>query len=102
MARDFWIYHQCWNETMHQHHDAEEAIFSPDIGKITKTKEIVENNVEQHRAFTPGFDKVYEYCKACLPKTYDREKSRSLVQAFAEPLERSASVQARAGEPAWI
>lgn len=87
---------------MHQHHDAEEAIFFPDIEKITKTKEIMENNVEQNRAFTPGFDKVYEYCKACPPKTSDGEKSRSHVQAFAEPLERSASVQARAGEAAKI
>lgn len=86
VARDFLIYCQCWSESMHHHHDAEEAIFFPDIERITRVKGIMENNVEQHRAFTPGFDKFYEYCKTCPPRTYDGEKLRSIVEAFAEPL----------------
>jgi hypothetical protein len=86
VARDFLIYCQCWSESMHHHHDAEEAIFFPEIEKITQIKGIMEKNVEQHRAFTPGFDRFYAYCKTCPPKNYNGEKLRSLVQAFAEPL----------------
>lgn len=71
---------------MHHHHDAEEAIFFPEIERITKIEGIMEQNIEQHRAFTPGFDTFYEYCKTCPPKNYDGEKLKSIVQAFAEPL----------------
>jgi hemerythrin-like domain-containing protein len=91
VARDFLIYCQCWSESMHHHHDAEEAIFFPDIENITRIKGVMEQNVEQHRAFTPGFDKFYEYCKTCPPKNYDGKKLRSLVQGFAEPLTKHLS-----------
>ncbi|TIA32461.1 hypothetical protein D6C78_08215, partial [Aureobasidium pullulans] len=86
VARDFLIYCQCWSESMHHHHDAEEEIFFPDIENVTNVKGVMEQNVEQHRAFTPGFDKFYDYCKTCPSKDYDGAKLRSLVQDFAEPL----------------
>jgi hemerythrin-like domain-containing protein len=86
VARDFLTYCQCWSESMHHHHDAEEAIFFPEIERITQIQGVMEGNVEQHRAFTPGFDRFYEYCKTCPPKNYNGEKLRSLLQAFAEPL----------------
>lgn len=86
VARDFLIYCQCWSESMHHHHDAEEEIFFPDIENVANVKGVMEQNVEQHRAFTPGFDKFYDYCKTCPPKDYDGAKLRSLVQDFAEPL----------------
>ena len=71
---------------MHHHHDAEEAMFFPDIEKISKTIGVMEQNIEQHRAFTPGFDRFYEYCKTCSPTDYDGQKLRNLVEAFAQPL----------------
>lgn len=86
MARDFLVYCQCWSESMHHHHDAEEQTFFPEVEKITQVNGIMEQNVEQHRAFTPGFDKFYEYCKTCPSKSYDGEKLRGLVEAFADPL----------------
>ena len=48
----------------------------------------MERNVEQHRAFTPGFDGFQEYTKTCAPKDYDGQRIRSLVEAFADPLTR--------------
>jgi predicted xylose isomerase-like sugar epimerase len=57
VVRDLLIDCQCWSESMHHHHDAEEAIFFPDIEKITKITGVMEQNIEQHRVFTPGFDK---------------------------------------------
>ena len=46
----------------------------------------MERNIEQHRAFTPGFDLFQEYSRTCSPKDYDAQKIRSLIEDFAEPL----------------
>jgi hypothetical protein len=83
---DFLTYCQCWCESMHHHHDAEEAEFFPSIEQISGVKGLMEQNVEQHRAFTPGFDIFYEYAKTCAPKDFDGAKVKSLVEGFAEPL----------------
>jgi len=84
--RDFLTYCQCWCESMHHHHDAEEKDFFPSIELISDVKGIMERNIEQHRAFTPGFDLFQEYSRTCLPRDYDGRKIRSLIEAFAEPL----------------
>ena len=83
---DFLTYCQCWGESMHHHHDCEEAIFFPSIESISGIQGLMEGNIEQHRAFTPGFDRFQEFCRTCLPKDYDGGKLRNLVEAFAEPL----------------
>ena len=84
--RDFLIYCQCWCESMHHHHDGEEKVFFPNIELISDVQGIMERNVEQHRAFTPGFDRFQEYSRTCLPQDFDGRKIRSLIEAFAEPL----------------
>lgn len=71
---------------MHHHHEAEETNFFPSIELISGVEGLMERNVEQHRAFTPGFDRFQEYSRTCLPKDYDGRKIRSLIQDFAEPL----------------
>jgi len=83
---DFLTYCQCWSESMHHHHDAEENVFFPDMAKITGIKDIMERNIDQHRAFSPGFDAFYEYAKTCQPKDYDGQRVRRLIEDFAEPL----------------
>jgi hypothetical protein len=87
-VRDFLTYCQCWCESMHHHHDAEEAEFFPSIESISGVKGLMEHNVEQHRAFTPGFDVFYEYAKTCAPTDFEGAKVKSLVEGFAEPLTR--------------
>jgi hemerythrin-like domain-containing protein len=86
--RDFLTYCQCWCESMHHHHEAEENNFFPSIEQISGVQGVMERNVEQHRAFTPGFDLFQEYARTCLPKDYDGGKILSLIEAFAEPLTR--------------
>lgn len=71
---------------MHHHHDAEEKVFFPSVEQISDVQGIMERNVEQHRAFTPGFDRFQEYSRTCLPQDYDGRKIRSLIEDFAEPL----------------
>jgi hypothetical protein len=40
---------------MHHHHDAEEEVLFPKIELISKETGLMEGNVQQHRAFGPGF-----------------------------------------------
>ncbi|MCJ1472563.1 hypothetical protein MMC13_001212 [Lambiella insularis] len=87
-VRDFLTYCQCWCKSMHHHHDAEESNFFPSIERISNVQGIMERNIEQHRAFTPGFELFQEYSQTCLPENYDGQKIRSLIEDFAEPLTR--------------
>lgn len=73
--RDFLTYCQCWCESMHYHHDAEEKDFFPSIELISDVRGIMKRNIEQHRAFTPGFDLFQECSRTCLPKTMMDERS---------------------------
>ncbi|KAG8527706.1 uncharacterized protein KY384_007860 [Bacidia gigantensis] len=84
--QDFFTYCQCWGESMHHHHDSEENIFFPNIEQITKVNGIMERNIEQHRAFTPGFDRFQEHVRTCPPKDYNGQKIKELIEDFAEPL----------------
>lgn len=86
--RDFLTYCQCWCESMHHHHDAEEQNFFPAIERVANLPGLMERNVEQHRAFTPGFDAFQQYAQTCVPKAYDGVEITSLIDAFAEPLTR--------------
>ncbi|KIW90461.1 uncharacterized protein Z519_09107 [Cladophialophora bantiana CBS 173.52] len=86
--RDFLTYCQCWGESMHHHHDAEEEVFFPSIEQISGVHGIMDRNIEQHRAFTPGFDLFQEYARTCPPQDYDGAKVRSLIEGFGESLSR--------------
>ena len=86
--RDFLTYCQCWSESMHHHHDAEEEEFFPSIERISNSPGLMERNIEQHRAFTPGFDAFHEYARTGLAEDYDGQRIRSLIENFAEPLTR--------------
>jgi hemerythrin-like domain-containing protein len=86
ITRDFLTYCQCWSESMHHHHDAEEEVYFPAIENIAGVKGLMEQNVEQHRAFTPGFEAFEAYCRTCPPEEFDGQKLRELVEGFAEAL----------------
>lgn len=71
---------------MHHHHEAEEQIFFPSVEQVTGVPGIMERNKEQHRAFTPGFDRFQEYARTCPPHEFEGTKVKRLVEDFAEPL----------------
>ncbi|KAK1058244.1 hypothetical protein LTR74_013530 [Friedmanniomyces endolithicus] len=85
-VKDFLTYCSCWCESMHHHHEAEEGEFFPNIERISGVEGLMSRNVEQHRAFTPGFDEFQTYAKTCAVKDYDGQKVRNLIDSFAEPL----------------
>jgi hemerythrin-like domain-containing protein len=86
--RDFLIYAQCWCESMEHHHHSEEEIFFPYIEQLTGIPGIMEQNKEQHRQFTPGFERFHEYARTCTPKDFNGDEFRLLIEGFAEPLHR--------------
>ena len=73
---------------MHHHHEAEETVFFPSIEQVSNSPGLMERNVEQHQAFTPGFDAFQEHALTCPAKDYDGQKIRTLIEDFAEPLTR--------------
>lgn len=85
-VRDFLTYCQCWCESMHHHHDVEEESFFPAIEQLSSVPGLMEQNVLQHAAFTPGFNAFHEYVQKCSVKDYDGSEIRRLVEGFAEPL----------------
>ncbi|PVH98118.1 hypothetical protein DM02DRAFT_58619 [Periconia macrospinosa] len=87
-VQDFLTYCQCWCESMHHHHDMEEENFFPAIEKLTGVQGLMERNIDQHRAFTPGFDRFQTYARTCAPKDYDGAELKKLIEDFAEPLTR--------------
>lgn len=87
-TQDFLTYCQCWCESMHHHHDAEEQEFFPSIELISGVRGLMERNIEQHRAFTPGFELFQAYSQTCPLEDYDGQKIRGLIETFAEPLTR--------------
>lgn len=84
--RDLLTYCQCWSESMHHHHDAEEKEFFPSIEQISGVPGLMARNVEQHRAFTPGFEQFEAYSRSCSAEDYDGQKLRTLIDGFAQPL----------------
>ena len=86
IVKDFLIYCQCWCESMHHHHEAEEKSFFPAIEELSGVPGLMQQNVEQHKAFTPGFEQFLEYVATCQRKDYDGETLLRLVDGFAEPL----------------
>lgn len=85
-TQDFLTYCQCWCESMHHHHDVEEKTFFPAIEKLSGQPGLMQQNVEQHAAFTPGFNAFHEYVAKCSANEYAGQEIRRLIEAFAGPL----------------
>jgi hemerythrin-like domain-containing protein len=70
--------------TIHEHHHGEEKIVFPYL----QTKLDMSHNLEQHEGFHAGMDAFEDYMKKVQNKeeTFDAEKTRELVKAFADPL----------------
>ena len=63
----------------------------PAIASITGEKRVMERNVEQHHAFTPGFEKFVIYVKDYVKvdeivEKYDAKDFQSLVDSFGGEL----------------
>ncbi|PNS19912.1 cysteine-tRNA ligase [Sphaceloma murrayae] len=55
---DFLSYCQCWCESMHHHYEAEGEGFFSSVEWLSGVQGLMERNVEQHQAFTPGLRRL--------------------------------------------
>ena len=71
-------------DAIHKHHQGEEKLIFPYL----QTKLDMSHNLEQHEGFHATMDAFEEYMKRVQNKeeTFDAEKTRELLKAFADPL----------------
>ena len=71
------------------HHAGEEAVFFPEIERVTGEQGIMHTNIEQHHAFHPGIEGWSKYCSNCLNKEeeqrFEATEFRRLMDVFARP-----------------
>lgn len=72
---------------IHEHHDGEEKVIFPALAREGLAN-MVEGNVEQHRAFHSAMESLEEYLHSVEknPAAYDGGKVRDLLKQFADPL----------------
>ena len=83
---DLLLYAKFWCEWLHEHHEAEEQFLFPEIERITEVKGLMQANIAQHDAFTPGLKAFHLYTKETSPQLYDGQKLRGIIDSFGPTL----------------
>jgi len=75
------------------HHGAEEALFFPEIEKVTSEESIMNRDIDQHRASFLGIEAWSQYTSGCMQKERSEGPSKSdaahftnLIDGFAPQL----------------
>jgi hemerythrin-like domain-containing protein len=82
----FLFYCQAWCIIIHEHHHGEEETFFPMIAEYTAKKDIMNTNIEQHKAFESGIQKFEKYVTETPSNAYSGSMLRKLVDDFAPAL----------------
>jgi hemerythrin-like domain-containing protein len=81
---DFLSFVHAWAYTVHEHHDNEEKNTFPMLEGQTGEKGVMERNIVQHHAFTPGFQEMENYVASVTKKQeYNADKLQGLFDSFA-------------------
>jgi hypothetical protein len=82
---DFLWFIHAWAHTVHEHHDNEEKNTFPMLEMQTSEKGVMERNIGQHHAFTPGFQAMENYVASVTKKQeeYNADKLQGLFDSFA-------------------
>lgn len=83
---DFIIFCQAAIEVIHTHHAMEEANFFPQIAEYTGQPDIMERNIEQHRAFDEGLTTFEKFIYKLTPEEYNGLELKKLLESFASVL----------------
>jgi hemerythrin-like domain-containing protein len=87
-AEDLLFYCMVVHDFLEAHHTAEETTYFPAIEKTAGIKGLMENNVEQHKAFEEAVWRFRVYALTTTRWTYRADELRHLIDQLAEPLER--------------
>ncbi|KAK4692248.1 hypothetical protein P7C71_g4919, partial [Lecanoromycetidae sp. Uapishka_2] len=86
--RDLLFYGTCWYECVEHHHHAEETDLFPAIERIAGKPGLMEQNVEQHHAFHPGFYAFRDYCRDTTVETWDAKVLMGIMDGFSMVLQK--------------
>lgn len=72
---------------LQEHHDSEEDVFFPALQRLGLAT-MVEENVEQHRAFHDAMEELKAYLEGIQGgrEVYEAQKMRKFLKEFADPL----------------
>jgi hemerythrin-like domain-containing protein len=85
--KDFLQFVKAWHDQLLHHHDVEEAVFFPDIEKLTGQPGLMEGNVAQHDTFEEGLKEIGLYATETIPEEYSSEKLLSIIDSFGHVLQ---------------
>lgn len=83
---DFIVFCQAAIEVIHTHHEMEEITFFPAVADYTGVPDIMERNVEQHRAFQAGLEGFEEHIYKLTPDKYDGSELKRMLDSFTPTL----------------
>jgi len=83
---DFIIFCQAAIEVIHTHHQMEETNLFPQVAEYTGEENIMQTNIEQHRAFDAGLQIFEDHIYKLTPEKYDGVELKRLLEGFAEVL----------------
>ncbi|CZT04722.1 uncharacterized protein RAG0_11084 [Rhynchosporium agropyri] len=89
--KDLLKYAEFWCGWIHEHHDAEEQYYFPEVERLTGMKGRMAKNVAQHYAFMPGLENFGSYLTDTSVEEYDGLKLRAIVDSFGEVLAKHLS-----------
>ncbi|KAL2072668.1 hypothetical protein VTL71DRAFT_12011 [Oculimacula yallundae] len=89
--KDLLKYIQFWCGWIHEHHDAEEEFYFPEVERLTGVKGLMATNVAQHHAFMPGLEAFGKYATETSVEEYDGLKMRAIVDSFGGILSKHLS-----------
>ncbi|KAI6756113.1 hypothetical protein HG530_011849 [Fusarium avenaceum] len=86
--KSFLGYSACFYDLVHVHHQGEEDILFPAIEEMSGEKGIMDQNIEQHHAFSQGLKDYNIYISACLRDTEEYNGSRlvAIIDSFGHEL----------------
>jgi hypothetical protein len=83
-VQDFLFFCDAWSIVVDHHHEVEEEVFFPALGRLTGDPDIMDKNVEQHHGFIEGLHTFQKYVREIQPEKYHWPVLRSIIDSFAE------------------
>ena len=75
---------------MHHHQLIEESHYFPEIERVTGIKELMSENLFQHKAMEKGMEAFRRYAETTRKEDFDGANLRAVIDEFQAPYEASA------------
>lgn len=84
--KSFCNYITAWYRFLDVHHSSEEASFFPVVEKMTGVQGLMDANIEQHKTFHDGIERLQNYIEAVSAdkEKYDGDKVVGMIDEFGE------------------